>query len=756
MQDYELFLENKRVEDINSGFDCDVLPDKLYDFQKSIVKWALKRGRSAVFADTGLGKTFMQVAWANKVAKHTNKQVLIVAPLCVAEQTVNEARKLDIDIEYCREYKENVSLIITNYEMLDKFNDAISNNMFSGLVLDESSILKHEDSKTRCKIIEMSQFIPYKLSCTATPSPNDYMEFGSQAEFLGVMTSTEMMSMFFVHDAGETQKWRLKGHGKSKFWEWLSSWAVYIKKPSDLGFSDVGYDLPELKINHVNIGGFGIYEDASLQGRHKAKEITVDDRVEKTAEIVNKSKDIFIVWCQRNDESSKLKKLIPDSVEVSGSDSLDDKHDKIMQFTRGEVRVLITKPKIAGFGMNWQHCSNMVFVGLSDSYEQVYQAIRRCWRFGQLKPVNVDIIAHVKENSVLSNITRKEKQAFEMSTQLVKFMGDFQKRNIQNIKRDIMGYENKVYEGNDFTMVLGDCVEEIKKVKDESIGYSIFSPPFASLYTYSNSERDMGNNKTYDEFFTHFKFLIKELYRVMMSGRNVSVHCMNLPTSKQRDGYIGINDFRGDIIRAFQEVGFIYQSEVVIWKDPVVAMQRTKALGLLWKQIKKDSSMCRQGIPDYLVTFRKQGENIVPISHTEEEFPVDKWQKYASPVWMDIKQSNTLNGKLARANEDERHICPLQLDVIYRGIDLWSKKGDIVLSPFAGIGSEGFVALQMNRKFYGIELKKSYYDYAVQNLNLSRKMPKQDFNKDIFVVDNKVMSYNNHDLNKFISGGNDE
>lgn len=270
---------------------------------------------------------------------------------------------------------------------------------------------------------------------------------------------------------------------------------------------------------------------------------------------------------------------------------------------------------------------------------------------------------------------------------------------------------------NRFALYNGDCVEVTKGLPDNSIHYSIFSPPFASLYTYSNSDRDMGNSQTDEEFAIHFQYLIKELYRVLKPGRLVSFHCMNLPTSKVRDGYIGIRDFRGELIRAFQEEGFIYHSEVCIWKDPVIAMQRTKALGLLHKTIRKDSSMSRQGIPDYLVTMRKPGENDEPISHTHEEFPVQLWQKYASPIWMDINPSNTLQFRTAKEEEDEKHICPLQLDVIERGLELWTNKDDIVLSPFAGIGSEGYVSLKHERRFVGIELKESYYNIAKKNLN---------------------------------------
>ncbi|MBQ9785098.1 MAG: site-specific DNA-methyltransferase [Clostridia bacterium] len=267
-----------------------------------------------------------------------------------------------------------------------------------------------------------------------------------------------------------------------------------------------------------------------------------------------------------------------------------------------------------------------------------------------------------------------------------------------------------------YTVMLGDCVQRIRDIPDNSIGFSVFSPPFASLYTYSNSDLDMGNCKSDQEFMDQFKFLVDELYRVLMPGRLVSFHCMNLPTTKERDGFIGIRDFRGDLIRTFQEAGFVYHSEVTIWKDPVTAMQRTKALGLLNKQKNKDSAMSRQGIPDYLVTMRKPGENPSPITHTNDDFPISVWQKIASPVWMDINPSRTLQRESARENNDERHICPLQLDVIDRALDLWSKPGDIVLSPFMGIGSEGYCSILKGRKFIGIELKASYYECAKRNL----------------------------------------
>lgn len=267
-----------------------------------------------------------------------------------------------------------------------------------------------------------------------------------------------------------------------------------------------------------------------------------------------------------------------------------------------------------------------------------------------------------------------------------------------------------------FTMYQGDCVQTLEGLPESSVHYALFSPPFASLYTYSNSDRDMGNSRDDAEFQDHFAYLIAQLYRVLMPGRLVSVHCMNLPAMKSRDGFIGVKDFRGDIIRCFTDCGFIFHSEVTIWKNPVTEMQRTKALGLLHKQIRKDSSMSRQGLPDYVVTFRKPGENPEPIAHDYETFPVDVWQRYASPVWMDIRQSNTLNRAAARDEKDEKHICPLQLDVIERCIELWTNPDDIVLDPFAGIGSVPYQAVKMGRRGLGVELKEEYYRQAALNL----------------------------------------
>ena len=731
---YENFIATKSTTYTPAGFTPSYLPDHLFDFQSAIVEWACKRGRAAIFADTGLGKTAMQTAWAQLVADETDGKVLIVAPLCVAQQTVEESARWGIDVQYVRHPDQiDSQIVITNYEMLAKFDLS----EFVGVVLDESSILKAHDSKTRAQIIEMCRDVPYKLSCTATPSPNDHMELGNQAEFLGVMTATEMLAMFFIHDGGDTSQWRLKGHGKTRFWEWMATWSICIRNPSDLGFDGSAYILPGLEIHeHV------LPADEPLEGqlfagiaqtlteRRQAKRGSIEGRIQTAADLVNSHNRPAIVWCHLNDESQMLAKSIPDAVEVTGSMTADQKEKAIMAFTHGEVRVMVTKPSIAGFGMNWQHCSDMVFAGLDDSYESFYQAIRRCYRFGQKSIVNVHLVSSESEGAVKANLERKQKQADDMAQSMVSHMREMTKQNIKGIQMEKSEYKREVHDGQDWTLHLGDCVDVAREIPDNTIDFSVFSPPFASLYTYSNSDRDMGNCRSYSEFYGHFLFLVKELYRITKPGRLLSFHCMNLQTSKFRDGVIGLHDFRGELVRMFTDEGWIFHSEVCIWKDPVTAMQRTKALGLLHKTIRKDSSMSRQGIPDYLVTMRKPGINPEPISHTHESFPVDKWQRYASPVWMDVNPTRTLQFKTARETDDERHICPLQLDVIERAMELWSNPGDLVFSPFTGIGSEGYVAIEMGRRFIGSELKRSYFELAKRNLSEAKAHKNADLFSD--------------------------
>lgn len=559
------------------------------------------------------------------------------------------------------------------------------------------------------------------------------------------MTRTEMLAQYFIHDSGDVSKWRLKKHANNPFWAWLSEWSIMLQKPSDIGFSDDAYNLPSLNEFYLKVSS-GIKQDGQLFAtaargmteQRKSKKATLNKRVQKIADLVNDSSEQWLIWCETNDESAAIKKAIADAVEVKGSDKDAHKENAAIDFASKKIRVLVSKPKIYGFGMNWQNCRNVAFVGLSNSFELTYQAIRRCYRFGQTRTVNVYYVETDMDGQIKANLERKQQQFDEMMENLLVHMRDHTMAKTTSQKND---YNRQVKKGDGWESHLCDCVDLARELDDDSIDFSVFSPPFASLYTYSNSERDMGNVRDDDEFFKHFQFLIKNLYRAIKPGRLVAFHCMNMPTSKQNHGFIGIRDFRGDLIRAFQSEGFIYHSEVCIWKNPVVAMQRTKALGLLHKQVCKDSSMSRQGLPDYLVVMRKPGENqgrisgqfvdyfgehgTEPRGDNERHKSINIWQRYASPVWMDVDQSDVLNYRDGRSQEDEKHICPLQLTVIRRALQLWSNPGDLVYSPFSGIGSEGYVSLDMGRRFIGSELKESYWNVGIKNLEYIANKPCQ-------------------------------
>ena len=502
-----------------------------------------------------------------------------------------------------------------------------------------------------------------------------------------------------------------------------------LNKPSDIGFDDTGYNLPPLKVIEEMVitpkknNGLLFNESAvSATEYHKELRATYQLRLDRVAEIVNKSDENYIIWIGHDEEGKYLRSLLPDAIEVKGSDSKEYKKDKLLGFGRGEFRILITKLKIAQFGLNYQNCHNQIYASLDFSFEATYQGIRRSYRFGQTEQVNIYLVTTDTMANVKDSFENKQRAFKEMQASMTEAMN----RNIKN-KLSLQKMETtNQYKSDKCDIRLGDCVQLIRDIPSESIGFSIFSPPFAELYTYSDKLEDMGNSKDYKEFFTAFNFLVKELYRVMWSGRNVAVHCMDLPIQKGKEGYIGLRDFSGMILQAFQEVGFIYHSRVTIWKNPVTEMQRTKALGLLHKQVKKDAAMSRVGIPDYLMIFRKDGEHEHPV-HCDID--VDTWQKFASPVWMDINYSNTLNGANAREDSDEKHICPLQLDTIDRAIRLWSNEGDTVLTPFLGIGSEVHEAIKLKRFGIGFELKDSYFNEAVKNC---RKIEQEVSQKSLF------------------------
>jgi len=713
MEDYLKFLETKKKTFISSGFEIDEkeLNNNLFDFQKYAVKTSLKKGKFALFFDCGLGKTLMQLSWAQAVYNYTNMKVLILCPLAIVEQTKEEALKFGISLD-CFD--------ITNYDQLKNIENI---NQYSGVVLDESSILKGRDGKLSSLIISTFKNTPYKLACTATPSPNDHMELGQHSEFLGAMGYLEMLAMYFVHDGGETSKWRLRKHAKDPFWNFICTFSMACDKPDSLGFCANGYDLPEIEfIEHiipVENNNQTLFGDVAVSATelHQDLKRSFSLRIEKAKELINNSNEQWIIWTLGNDEASELKKVIKNSVNVQGSDSPEFKAKHLNGFAKKEFQNLITKTSIASFGMNYQQCSNMVFTSYDFKFEAFYQAVRRCYRFGQKNKVKVHLLVPESQVNVRATILEKQKRHKEMISEMSKYSHE---TDYKTSKSKVM-IQNKEIKNNNFHLLNGDCVQESKKIKDNAADLVVFSPPFAELYVYSDKEEDMGNVANYKQFEQHFRYLIPELKRILKSGRICAIHCMDLPIQKGKEGYIGLRDFSGMLINWFQDEGFIYHSRVTIWKNPVTEMQRTKALGLLHKTIKKDSSMTRVGIPDYVLFFRNEGENENPITHQDIEpskkdyLPVDLWQKYASPVWYDIDYSRTLQYRSGRDGNDEKHICPLQLDTIERIIHLYSNEGDTIFSPFGGIGSEGFAALKMGRKSISIELKESYFSLNAKN-----------------------------------------
>ena len=910
-QTYDEIIANKRTQIISSGFDPLPFTAPLFDWQKLVVSWAIKQGRAALFAECGLGKTPMQLEWADQVCRHTGGSVLILAPLAVSPQTVAEGRKFGINVTHCREQSDvKPGVNITNYERLEKFTPSL----FAGVVLDESSILKSFQGKTRIMLTESFAETPFRLCCTATPAPNDYTEMGQHADFLGVCSPAQMLATYFINDTFNTGDWRLKKHARTAFWEWVATWAACVSKPSDLGFSDDGYVLPALnfKTEMVHVDQVSERADGELfrnptlsaTNLHQEMRLTNEARCKRVAEIVDAVDEDFNVWCNTNYEADELMRKIPYAVEVRGDDTTEYKEtcakwfcgielaEKDMDliakkcFTRtcgkkntpkaetantqtiqntenaesGTVeprrktenicdnttpqintdgqsepqsnsesitiaagkntkpaksiaqrsnsnqsdtgskiptsrneedskntdsqssnstqcsnlktdavqsaecqtpagrksslllttatpqtksedfyakpaiselessemtlgdwkkrlltsrKVVVTKGSIFGFGLNFQSCRNSVFCGLSYSYEQLHQMLRRNYRFGQLREVNAYIVQADTEGPILDAVREKMAKHDEMKTEM-RIAAESLKNNTHTTK---MKTDINEITGTDFNAYHGDCVRVAREmIPDESIGFTVFSPPFADLFTFSDDVADMGNCKDTDDFMVQFKYLIDELMRVTMPGRECAVHCCDLLATKWKDGDIEFKDFSGSIVTAFRERGWLLHSKVTIWKDPVIEMQRTKAHGLLYKTLRGDSANVRVGAPDYLLVFRKPGNNMTPIEHSTDDIPLDRWKELASPVWMNIDHTNVLNGREGREERDERHISPLQLDVINNALTLWSAPGDLVFSPFMGIGSEGYCALQMGRKFVGAELKESYFKQACDNL----------------------------------------
>ena len=718
-KEYLDFLEKKKVHVAESGFAVSEndLSHFLFDFQKYCVRRMLKLGKGGIFAGCGQGKTLMQLEWAKKVSEHENKPVLILAPLSVSEQTIAEGTKFGYTIEKYNE-TANAPIQITNYEQIEN----VDISRFVGIVLDESSILKNFTGHYRRLLTDVFKDTPYKLCCSATPSPNDLNEIGNHSEFLDVLDAQDMRSKWFVREEG-MNNYRLKGHAKADFYGWIASWAIVFENPADIGFAETGkkFILPELNYIQHQIetepqAGY-LFAQGIVNATNFNAELrkTKTQRLELAAEIAKETDGQVLIWIKQNEEGDILRKLLPEAIEVKGSDSISDKRQRLLDFAAGKIRILISKAKICGYGMNFQSCGTQIFAAPDFSFEDFYQQVRRSYRFGREGAVNIHLIVTDTMQNARSIIEEKQRKFEEMQREINK--------NVNEHKYGLLNdYDYEEYRDDKVFLMKGDTTIEISRIPDNSVDLIIFSPPFSSLFTYSNYIHDMGNNESHDDFFKQYAFLLKELYRILKPGRLMCCHTKDLGVYKNSSGYTGMYDFTGEHTRHVLDSGFKLHSKITIWCDPVLEMQRTKTQRLLYKQVTSDSAKSGIGMAEYITVFKKwegNEEDWEPITNlNRDNFPLEMWQKWASPVWMDIKRTDVLNGAEGTDQGDEKHICPLQLEVIRRLIHLWSNEGEVVFTPFLGIGSEVYVAVENNRRGIGCELKDSYFKTAIRNIKL--------------------------------------
>lgn len=781
---YTELLESKKVKPIESGFHIELsdLNPQMKGFQKHCVQKALRFGRFGLFEPPGAGKTLQQLEWGMQIFKYTGMPVILLAPLAVIGQTIEEeAPKFGYTV---RELSESIQITdlsscaiwAINYDSLHKYLYLI--DCFAGVILDESSILKNFTGETKKFLMQTFLNTPYKLPCSATPSPNDLNEYGNHSEFLGVLDSQDMRAKWFVRDEG-MNNYRLKAHARPDFYAWLAIWCIMFDHPRDIGFDEVGYDLPdceyiELMIQTAQRGNCKIFNDTAVDATTFSKELklTKVERLAAVADIVNNSPEIFCIWVTLDTEAEELVRLIPGAVNVTGSDAKNIKKNNLLAFGRGEIRVLITKTKLAMYGLNWQVCHNTIFASFNFSFEALYQAIRRFLRFGQVHQVNCWLITTDTMQNVLQNIKMKERQHNESIAEVSKALNGKTYGLLESyIYREVK---------NEFMWLMkGDSAIELASIPDNSVDFIIFSPPFKSLFTYSNYIHDLGNNDDSEGFWKQYAFIIKECYRVLKPGRIMACHTKDLGVYKNSSGYTGMDNFTDQhtlfienalkqedqlkydalwanllymeklaadslqmpiflqqeikkieiqlsalesILKNHDRIGFKLHSKTTIWCDPVLEMQRTKTQRLLYKTLTSNSVLSGYGMAEYMRYFKKwdgTDESLwEPVTHlTKKNIPLDLWQKWASPVWMDIKRIDVLNGKAGSEMGDEKHIANLQLEVIHRPTMMFSNPGDKVLTPFLGTGSEAFVAINNGRYAIGCELKDSYFDEAVKNCN---------------------------------------
>lgn len=764
----QIYQNDINVDDIETE-------NHLFDYQRFIVKTALKKMRYAVFADCGLGKTAIFLSWARHLGKHTTKKILIVSPLSVIKQTISEEEKFygESTIEnlhkkslsewLCDDSRSRIGII--NYDAFHETKD-INNRLF-GIILDESSILKNATGATSTALINTFRGVPYKLCCTATPAPNDREEYASHSTFLGYTRSNrEFLAKYFVN---RENGWDIKPHSLQHFYRELSEWSIFLRSPDAYGFDSNVKDIPEPTIDVIPIAwtdqqrklfktnAFSGHPDELLAKKHYFLRLSKGIHYEnaKTAYVENEKinvikklifehpKEKVIVWCIYNEEEKMLHDMLYaagiKTVVISGDSDEEQRYEKLKEYQNNpELNVLITKSKILGFGINLQQSSVHIFSGMSDSYEQFYQAIRRSYRYGQKRQLHVYIPVTDAEQTILDNVLSK-KNLIEIDAKNQE--GCF----ISNLKDDVARYKNvggnpkmtkmvqqtDRYEDDNCTLIRDDSIVALESIKDNSVDLSVFSPPFASLFTYSGEIQDMGNNRdSMDEFKLHYEFFLNRLFRVTKPGRIVCCHLSQLATFKSLEGFVGTKDFRGDIIDLFEKAGFIFFGEWCIKKNPQMQAIKEKVRSLSFAQLERNRLGSRAGFNDYIVVFKKPGETSDTVD--SKDGPTrEEWINWACGVWGDINESDTLNTRSAKSEDDVKHICPLNMEVVRRCIRMYSNKGDTILDPFNGIGTTIVTAISLGRKGIGIELKQEYFDESVHNVKRCKSLNVSQTNEKI-------------------------
>lgn len=737
-----------------------LLPEWLFDYQAWTVELAWDRQRFAVFADTGLGKTAMQLEWARQVTAQHHGRTLIVAPLNVVSQTLAEAERFYGDDLYVYDARDRAALqdwlaesplggqvAITNYEKLDAIDKALP---VHAVVLDESSILKQSMGVRRTALMTAFKGVRWKLCCSATPAPNERIEYAEHAYFLDVVRSTrEFLASFFVNRDGE---WKLKRHGLDAFYRHLASWSVFMRDPAAYGFDDHNADRPPLEVSfptvdltdeQIAIGREWESGDPSLFGvtvggitsRTKVMQIAhgfiLDDgkvarRFESNkpawiADVANREHgdEQVIVWVTFDEEGDRLADLIPGSLHLSGKTSRARRDEALERFRAGErePRVLILKPSMFGFGLNLQTCAVQIFSTITDSFERYYQCIRRSWRYGQQNAVRVYVPLTAMDEAISQNVLSKE----------ATFLADAAKQEAAYVAmlRPADTTERRTFvtepsveldraEGNAWTMIHGDSIAHMDTLPDDHFELAVFSPPFSNLFTYSSAAGDMGNTKQDREYRLQWQFFAERLERVMKPGRVVAIHCADIIRFAGQWGHRHTYDYPSDVRAGMEDAGFLYCARIAIDKNPQIQATRTKDQNLLFVTLKRDALDSHPQASECVLVFRKRGEPETPVKALDVNN--QEWIMWAHHVWYGIRETDVLNAALEKEHEDDRHICPLQLSLIERCVRLWSNAGETIFSPFAGIGSEGWEALGWDRHFYGVELNRAYYDTAVRFL----------------------------------------